>query len=275
MFVDNVNNHIQHALALAFDAGFKMPELFFKNNLTDEQIERLESDYHWEFIDNTVIFRPDGTEVSYVMFWNGEKFICHTIFINDKALMNDSQGGDIPANCVTCFPGKLSINKQLTKISSELAEREKNWKGFITLDLILTGGNIIYRDIRFSLLEDYLFCLATLNKSGIEELIEKLESGETLPKPEGFACSMRLYTYPYDPFENKQAAAAAYPFISAAYEGTESFILTHRGERIKDTWKDLLSQIPKHAAKYNLCYRTDGDKKARQAYNTLMREHYL
>jgi hypothetical protein len=247
----------EYEIATAYDVGLDVPRIKFKN---------MDVDYPYTIDGNLTIEKIDGVDVSFSAFWNNG-FSFWTTIINDKFLLSGKQGPELTANCVTVFPAKSKkmesvFNKLINKFSDE------NYIGFITVDVIIKEPHIYYDRIHFNICADYFMGIVELSDMDAETLITCIESGEHIEKPQGYSCTLRLWDYPYCPERNKFKALK---YAEDLKEIDECYIATARGNTIKHTWKNLYKNI----ADMDLCYRIDGDYKARWTFNQLKRAKIL
>jgi len=250
----------EYEIATAYDVGLDVPRIRYNSAEIDGEFIR---------DGKLLIEKINGIDAGFTAFWNGEEFSFWTVIINDNKLLNGSQGPNIGSNCITVFPGKI---KKIQTIFERLIGRfsAENYRGFITLDVIIKDGKFYYDRIRFNILPDVLYAVIELSGVDEEELIIGMESGRHFEKPKGFACSLKLWDYPYSITGNKNAVIK-YSETHELIEIYDSFIATSRGDTIKKTWKNLYKNI----ADIDICYRTDGDYKARWTFNQLKRQRIL
>lgn len=264
-----VREQRQHEIALAYDMGLVVPDVKFIGN---EDIE-LDNSWYMAIPGKLIIKKIPGIDVSLSVWWDGEKFSFYTVVVSDPYMMNGGQGPALESNIITVFPGKIQCLKSpLSKLAAIIREREPYYKGFVILDVILNDQKAYYKRIHFGTTYDIIYAMGTLVDMNPDDLIAFIERDGNMKKPEGFSASLRLYAYPYEPDLNFHVVISG-PEIKA-HRGPECFFLTEKGRTIRETWK----KIYKHTyglQEYGVCYRTDGDNKARKVFNRLKREHYL
>ena len=259
----------EYEISTAYSVGMNVPRIQYLGDKTLTEIEQISLDKQWDVVDSIAIERLEGIDCSFVAFYNGEDFLYNTVVVNDKKLLTGNQGIELPANIVTAFPGKSKkISSIMKKLSEKFLEAE-DFTGFVTLDVVFKEDKLYYERIRFSILYDYLHAISSLSNMDVESLLAVMESGEKLGKPEGYGCSLRLYEYPYGT-NNKNAA---YPYIEEynLKETEDCYVVTGSGKTIKKTWKDLYRKIKD----VDMCYRLDGDYKARWTVAKLKQGKYV
>ena len=260
---------MRHNLALAFDIGLEVPEFHLLRNKSEEEREQF-TPAEWRIIDDVAFKRIKGFDVTCLMFWTREKFRFQTIVINDNKLLTGGQGMELDYNCVTVFAGKIELGTQLNRLKKELIEREPDFRGFITLDLTLTEHKIYYRHISFKVKEAYFYAIEALAGQSIGTILGALEADTPVEKPKGYGAALCLYEYPFNPVTN-------YPVenIVTHIDMYDMPIVTGRGDKIKEAWDNVYKTIPDDVTYYNVCYRTDGDKLARDTAHFLFKHKKL
>lgn len=262
-------NRIHENISLAWDIGLNVPDLQLKKAGEIIDLDTWEADPSGQ-----VYFKKiQGPVMTYSQFWDKNKFRCYTCMVNDRALLNGGQGVALSSNCITAFAGPpVPIMQHLDKLAEILSE--KDYYGFVTIEVTLAGGKPWYKHIELGTGYDYLQAMSALNEiEDVDDLVRQVESGEEMEKPSGFGATMRLYSYPYNITEN---VALFHTLAEAGLEikrGDEGPILASHGPTIKKTWARMYAQIPPKINEL-ACWRCDGDVLARRTYNTLMREHY-
>ena len=260
----------EYEIATAYDAGFHVPKIQYLGDKTLTEIDEIELDKNWEVVDRKLAIEVmEGITCSFVAFYNGKDFSFNTVLINDNYLLGGCQGVRLPANAVTAFPGKSKkINNILVKLSEKFMDKE-DFTGFVTLDVTFQEDKVYYHRIKFNILYDYLHAISALSNMSVDSLLKTMESGESIEKPEGYGCSLRLWEYPYG--QHNKIIAEPYVEDHGLQEIEDCYVITSTGKTIKKAWKSLYRK----AKDIEMCYRLDGDYKARWTYNQLKQNHYV
>lgn len=265
---------IEHNIGLGWEMGLAMPELKVRKMLSVDDFESMDDSWVLDPSGEVFVQHVSGVDVSYSQFFNGDKFSCFTTMINDRAMLNGGQGIKLDSNCITAFADAPAFLKScLAKMKVKLKEYMPDFMGFVIVDVTLKDGRPYYRAINFTTKLDYLNVQAELNGLEVEDMVAKIEAGVSLPKPEGFASSLKLYVYPYDVRTN---LALRFPMSKMDINfklGDEGLNVVSTGNTIARAWKNLYHKIPEGVEKY-ACFRLDGDVEARRSYNIMMRNHY-
>ena len=250
-------------IALAFEIGLKVPETLFFGSFDDDKKKEVFMSGEWDVVaPNLALAHKGDFELTCSAFWDGNKFSLWMLSFKDRYLLSGSQGGKLPENCLTIYPGKII---QLKKQFKLLSARDPEYRGFINIDITPVNGKLYYKKIWFGAHWDFLHCLSELYEKPLDALF-KTERIDDIPV-EGFACSTRLYAIPYDAIENKIA-------VEGFKEGEDCWIAVGRGKNIKETWHELYKSVT-GINKLGLCYRIDGDVMARRTFAYLKKEKYI
>jgi hypothetical protein len=166
---------------------------------------------------------------------------------------------------------KNPLAKQFEKIGESLVKYEPEWRGLVSVAVTITSDNKpFYKKVTFGVHEDYLFCLGYLYGGSVDDFSKNLIE-DTLLAAHKYAVSTRLYAYPYIVNNNKKIVTLR---TNNLFEIDEAYVLCHGGDTINQSWKNLYHQID-GINKFGVCYRTDGDKKARRVFNDVKRSRFL
>lgn len=269
-----INTSLKENFSFGWQAGLKMPDFKFYNATPPEEWAGITTNGKWIVEDGIAIRKKEGSSVACIDYWDGEKFCYPHIAINDKGLLNESQGPQLDANSVTLFRNRDRICRdEFRKIAHLIKQREFTYRGFVTLEVTLSPDGVWYNGIQFGLVEDYLFLLSKLY--GID-LIDVDTPDWNAPTEYNFVCSLRMWTYEHD--RKFQVIAIRTPdFIDGMnIESIENFIIvTSGGKRIYDCWKKLYESIPENLPSIGVCCRTDGDDFPKRIYHTLKQEKII
>ncbi len=260
----------EYEIATAYDVGLYVPKIQYLGDKTLAEINMIDLDKGWEVAEKKLAIEVlEGVQCSFVAFWSGEEFFYNTIIINDNYLMTGQQGICLPANAVTAFPGKSKkVDNILKKLAEKFMEKEA-FKGFVTLDVTFKEDKLYYNRIKFSIIYDYLYSLSALSNIGVDTLLARMEAGDKVEKPDGFGCSLRLWEYPYGPANI--VAGEKYVEEHHLEKADDCYVITSNGRTIKKAWKNLYNK----SKDIDMCFRLDGDYKARWTYNQLKQNKYV
>jgi len=267
--IENTNMRIELNVALAYEMGMSVPDVIFLGHLDARKREEIIEDTGWQVIQSIAIKSVAGIPVTASAFWDGAQFSLYTLSIQDKHLLTGGQGPLLNANLVTLFPGRIALcDSYFTSLGDVLKKREPAYRGFVNFEVQLEDDRVWYQRIIFGATYDFLYCLAELHGMNIDEMIQNPPAGGM-----GFASSLRVYSYPYDPVENKTNIELLMTDIVCA-EGDESYIVCRRGENIKKTWQTIYDDLAK-GHRDGICYRVDGGGAAKGIYHNLRWGRYV
>lgn len=267
--IENTNMRIELNVALAYELGMFVPEVIFLSHLDAQKRAEIAGDTGWQSIQSIAIKRVAGIPITVSAFWDGEKFSLYTLSIQDKNLLAGGKGPLLNANLITIFPGRIVLcDSYFSSLGDVLKKREPEYRGFVNFEVRLDDTKVWYQRIIFGATYDFLYCLAELYGKNIDDLIQDPPAGG-----EGFTSSLRVYSYPYDPMENKKNIESLVTDILCA-EGDESYIVCRRGENIKNSWQAIYDDLAKGHMD-GICYRVDGGGAARGIYHNLKRGRYV
>jgi len=272
MNIEFYNSQVQYNVALAFELGMDVPETLFLGNLEDK--DEIFFSPEWDILSHNFALRHiEGIEITASAFWNGESFSYFTLSSRDNYLLSGAQGIKLSDNILTCWSGKLNITKKIFKRIEEKLLNEE-FIGFVHFDIVLDEDRAYYQKITFGSTVDFITCLSELHDKHMDVLTRDEDK-----RPRGFASSLRLFVYPYDPDTNilyidscvREKRFNQSPII--VQKGDESYILCRKGSTIKDSWREIYKDT-KGLALHGICFRTDGGRKARRIFNEIKRRQY-
>jgi len=271
----NAQQQLQYNIALAFDIGLEVPELKYLRTIPEEERDAVVNDpFSWRIYPylNLAIQRITGLEMTWTAWWDGERFKNITLSIQDKWLLDGNQGVELESNLVTVFKGEtLTIGKHIGRLAKNIKEKDPEFKGFVSMDLIFKKGKAYYKAIHFGVSYDYVYCLSKMAGINPDLLAVKLEKNEDVNLELDYAGSVRLWSYPYEAEYNKEVLLENSEHI---LEGDESFICVCSGKSIACVWKRVYEVL--HNSKlYEACYRTDGHYRATDIIYKLRKMKYI
>jgi hypothetical protein len=172
-FDDNIIQVVDEA----YRVGFNLPEKFFKGN---PQNLNLESKEVYENYPLNII-KPEGIEFSYIIFWDGRRFLGGYISINNN--YTGVQRGEFSRNGSTLFAGHVP---EIKKSYKKLLKEEPMW---IARAFILGVDNRIYYWGIDSVIE-YSSSIYALTGDRLDDITSKFINKEKTFKPEGFTASI-------------------------------------------------------------------------------------
>lgn len=270
-----LNTDARQQLYLAYEMGFPLPgDIIQLYQMPPHQVRQLSDDTNILILDqDTAIVRPDGIEMSYSMFYNGEKMSLYTAIINDRYLLAGRQGPEMDINCLTLFCDKPApIMPHVKKMIGILSQWIENFTGFITLDVTLAPDGPWFRRAHVKTVRpEYLETMARMVDLTVDELVAQIEVGEDIQRPTGYGTCLQLYSYPYQVEDNFTLIPDLVGAGVRCKEGYNGPVVVSYADTIKSAWKSLYKQIP---SINGVCFRADGDRYARQIFNKLKKEGY-
>ncbi len=253
--IESINDFEHRHYTLAYELGFKQPDV--KVLKTREDFEAYAD---WD-IEGDIAREPvEGIKTSFWAWWDKEKFIYPSIGFRNKKLLSGDQGADLNENLLTIFEDKSkTINKYKEKLSPIL--KEDDFEGFISFDLIV-GKELYYRKMASKVTKQFVFTFSALLGVDCLELEDFLEKGESAFK-KNFACSMRVFDYPFIPKNNLAMKA------DLLYDEF-SYIAVGCGDTIREAWDATVGKAPPLS-----CYRIDGSQISRTGFNDLKRKKII
>lgn len=273
-FTDQINEQIQHQVALAFDVGMTVPEILFLGSLDPERREQIIYDPTWEITSRDIgmaMKKMDGIPIMASAWWSGDHFDFHTLAIQDRALLNGGQGPTLNSNIMTIWSWRLELLKKIfKKLSQKIMDKEPDYVGFINIELTLGDDLAYFRRIFFGATYDFLYCLSALHEKDLNILFDSRSENTR-----GFSSSVRLHAYPYGLPENKNLVDSirdrmALPELK---EGDETYICVRQGDTIRESWDRIMSDLGP-LGKHGICYRLDGSHYTRKIFNEIKRRQY-
>lgn len=252
----------QANIECAYELKMLVPQPRMKKNILPEDWDSMTLDGKWDIIDDDFIMeRIEGVPVSFVAYWTGEKFILGSMVLKDRHIADGSRGPKLYENTNTLMASDLKI---ISKYMQRLVEEDKEFTGFIDIEVILSNS-VYYQRINTAITEDVMFCLSEMYNIDPVDFYDTVAGLEDTPDAKSlYSCSMRLYSYPYEPEVNKKIINIA---LDGLRECEDCFILVARGDRLKSVWKKVKAQsyqLPKY-----VLFRTDADSPHRRMFNAL------
>ena len=261
---------IKQSLAIAIQAKFDVPEFLILDTFTEEKYREIESSPDYDIIDNVAIPVSD-MDIDQVLYFRNGEFHYPALFINDRYLLSGRQGGILPANLITAFPGKIIRTRQLQALQRIIPE----YSGYITISQSIIDNKLYFKDLKFGILPDYLPHLEALHgEESPDWFFHNLEDLK-LKEPKGMTASCRLYSYPYG--EDNLQVVEQFPEINAILIENCYMTLKHSQKaHIKDLWKELYKPLlDPYYAHNGLVFNPDGGIKARKVYDVIKKAGFL
>ncbi len=261
--------------SFAFDAGLHVPELKYLKNLSEDEIYEIQKDVRWLIkYPYFAVRRVDGVYATLIDYWDGERFSFPHVSFNNRYLLDGDQGVELGANAITLFKNRDRIGEEeFSKIGKTLADRGETEPTYVLLDCFISKNGIFFYGIDFDLVPDYLSVFSKLYGVGVEFFDYP---NPTTPTIHNFSSSLRLYSYPYSPSDNiKMIESLPIDHRMELAITPECFIVLSSGKRVYDCWRNLYASIPIDLKEFGICYRTDGDKMAKDAFFKLKRDKYI
>jgi hypothetical protein len=261
---------IKQNLAIAIQAKFNIPEFLILDTFTEQKRLEIEMSPNYEVKDGIAIQVSD-IDIDQVFYIRDGEFHYPTLFINDRHLLSGRQGGILPSNLVTAFPGQIIKKNQLTALQRIIPDHS----GYITISLSLIDGKLYFKDLLLGIIPDYIPHLQALhNEPDPAWFHHNLEDMKLEPQ-KGMSASCRLFTYPYG--EGNRQIIEQFPDIDVILTGDCYITLKHSQKpHIKDLWIDLYKSLSDPYYVHNgLVFNPDGGIKARKVYNSIKKAHLL
>ena len=270
-YIDKINSNAGLKLATAYEVGLEPLDVKHISSFDD-----LENNYNdWDVYDDVAIKRPAGIDVTCHAHWNGEKYACWIMSISDDWLLAGRQGIELMSNCFTMFSARCNLMDGYFKRMVQTLERY-NHIGFVNISITFVGDKPKYRDVYFGATEMFAVCLEKLYGDIEIELFKEKEQKRKIDESiRGFSGYMRVHGYPYHPEQNRtifesipdEKKPELFWFI-------DSYTVAGRGDNISELWKALYSQAA-GLREHGVCWRIDGDKKARQTFYNLKQKRII
>lgn len=256
---------IRQGIAIALDAKIPVPEWYILDSFTEER--KLEFITSPDFIINDgIALRTSNIDIDQVFYCKAGEFHYPVLFINDKSLLSGGQGGEIPANLVTSFPGKVLKARQIQALQRIYSE----YQGYITISLSLIEGILHFKDLYSGTLFDYVPHLQALHNEIEPEWFHHNLEELKLSNPTGMGASCRLYSYPYG--EANKQTVEQFQELNTQILADGNYIAFNYSPRlhVKHIWRELYSFLKDPYYAYNgLVFNPDGEVKARRVYYAL------
>lgn len=267
--LDNIQNNIRENILLAMDCQFTMPQIIFTGNISPEKLQDLLESKQWDLEEPALINKPSENDISYLLYFNGEKFTNSYIIINDPHLLTGKQGPELTANCVTAFQGKLKLETQEKLLARQLQDSE--YQGWITIDLVIANNKLYYSRIYLNTLIDYAVAVSSIYDIPINKLNDFVNT-ETL-ETDLYGASIKVYA---SPSMNVKPLTEQYMIDFNIEEGQEGYMYSVSGEDSPEKiWKKLYKTIPRTLNDMGYCYRIDGDYKSKKIFYILNKYKYI
>jgi len=265
-----MHTDIKQNLAIAIQSKFNVPEFLILDTFTEQKRSEVEASPEYEVIDGIAIQVSD-IDIDQVFFVRNGEYQHPTLFINDRYLLSGRQGGILPSNLVTAFPGKVLKTTTIQALQRIIPEHT----GYITISLSLMDGKLYFKDLLLGIIPDYIPHLQYLhNELDPAWFHHNLEDNKLDPQ-KGMTASCRLYSYPYG--EGNRQIVEQFPEIDSILVGDCYITLKHSQKpHIKDLWRDLYKHLSDPYYTHNgLVFNPDGGEKARRVFNTLKKARIL
>lgn len=267
MWIETVNSDPYKNIDIAIGAGLPIPDVRFTRKMDDDEKNSILSSGLWDVVGDTgiIIEHIDGPECTFSAYYDGDSLSCRVVSIHDPYLLTGGQGPNIGDNLCTVFSGtSRQIEPVIDRLLATVLKNDPNYRGFINVSVVWRGAPY-YQYISYG--ASYKFIVGLLRLYGVD--FNTFASKEFNRGPiMGFGVTMRLWIYPYDRENNKKAV------IEEVDHDDESVIVSWRGDNIWKAWNGLYKNIG-HIENAGICWRIDGDVKARQVFNDLRRLHYV
>lgn len=278
-WVERVNAEAHYNSVTAMDAGLQLPRIKILNS--NDEIDAALKDPSCYVESGMAIEKIHGPEVTFHAFYQDHEFSCRTISINDTNLLAGGQGPDIGDNVTTIFCGRSKqiidgidqepIEKAMEKLIDLAIKQEGEYSGFVNITVTYRDGIPYYKNVLYGYTLKYMAGLLSLYEGDISTFFMDPACREVrLSSVKGFGVTLRLWAYPYDE-EHNRSIGEGIPGLE--WDG-ESWIAVGRGDTIKDTWRDLYSTLAPLVNR-GVCFRTDGEIKARRVFNEIMKRQLV
>jgi hypothetical protein len=253
----------QNVLA-AHKIGLKVPDTEVLTALSLEEAEAITNSRDWEVFGNIGVKRTEGVKITQYA-WLDDNYSHHTLAVMNPRLLSGDQGDKLDANIITTWEGKIPVLKNpMVKLRKLIKEVEPEFKGFVGMSVTIKDDVPYYRHVLTRVPYDYFLAFGELmgedldhtNSGEMDKLIKEM-------KPQNkYACSFRVYAYPYERTLN---LAMEVP----GKQGHDAFIITGSGKNIHLCWEDGFNKVRDIK---DICYRIDGSQIARDTMNNLKRK---
>ncbi|PKL19575.1 MAG: hypothetical protein CVV49_00630 [Spirochaetae bacterium HGW-Spirochaetae-5] len=261
---------IKQSLAIAIQAKFDVPEFLILDSFPEDKCREIQASPDYEIIENVAIPVSD-MDIEQILYFKDGKFHYPSLFINDRYLLSGRQGGILPANLVTAFPGQIVKSRQLQALQGIISE----YSGFITISQSIIDNKMYFKDLKFGILPDYIPHLEALHGEESPDWFSHNLEDLKLKAAKGMTASCRLYSYPYD--EDNLKVVEQFPEIDAIL--IESCYMTLKYSpkaHIKDLWKELYKPLQDPYYAHNgLVFNPEGGIKARKVYSIIRKSRIL
>lgn len=266
MDIDIINKKILFNYSFAFDMRFRIPDLRYIKNLTEEEIIRYQKSPEWIVKYPDVIAKKvNGVKATLIDYWDGSDFIFPHVAFNLRELLNDDQGIELQANALSIFRNRDGLcSSEFNQIRSVFRERHESYEGYICVDFIITKDICYFDSVFIGIPIDHIFLLSKLYGVGLDKVSVPDPS---LTPSSNFGASLRLWVYPYHKQSNLEAIDGM--IINHDMDLVmldECYAIHAVGRRIHDAWHSLYGSIPSDLKEFGLCYRTDAGKKSKDLY---------
>jgi hypothetical protein len=273
-YIDEINNKINLKLATAYEIGLE-PAGVQVVSRAESKAELLYG--NWEIHEDAdlAIKRNKGIEATFHAYWDGEKFSGWVASINDNWLFAGQQGIEIHSNCSTIFAARCKIMDKYFDNLKPMLVRE-NFKGYVNIEVTFDKKKPAYRDIYFGATILFTKCLEKLYGCPEEDLIVVTEGDRPIDRfVRGFAAFARVYAYPYRGDLNAEwLAFVRQEDCPELIWDVDSYVVIGKEKSIAETWGYIYRQLAS-LNKYGICYRIDGDKKARQNFQKMKQQQII
>jgi hypothetical protein len=224
--------------------------------MSDEDRVKLLADGSWIWIQDTTtaMKRLPGGKATFHAMWDGEKVCHYYISADDPSMFGLGMGPDLRSNCITLFSGRSQVAAPyLEVLIASILRRDPQFKGFVSIECALQGGEVIYQDMTIGSTPEFLWLLSALHQKPVDDIFLPSEGSSA---PMGFACCLRAFKYPYTP-SNNQSIGKIVPVSDLKWDG-ESYISVGYGAGVKNAWRAALDKLA-GLEKYGVIYRRDGE----------------
>lgn len=268
MYTEQLNNDITQNVLAAHKIRLKVPDTEVLAALTMEEAEEISNSSNWEVTGNISIKKIPGVTISQFAWLDG-KLSNNVIAVLNDEMLSGGMGPLLEANLITLWCGRIHLlDDNFRNLAAYILEKEPGFKGFIGMTVTLHDGKPYYRKIHSRVSYDFLLAFGELMGKELDhtivddlpEIIKDLKPG---PR---YACSMRVYSYPYDKEVN------LYLEVPEGKPGVDSWIVTGKGEQVNKCWGEALIKV---GSLKDVCFRVDGSQVARATINNLKRSKYI
>ena len=273
-YIDTVNTQINAKLGTAYEIGLVPVDVKPANKTTDE--------HEWEIWgrkgEQIAIKRPSGIDVNFHAHWDGKKYSCWLMSIDDEWLLAGRQGRRLVSNCFTMFSERCRVMDEYFDKLIPMLDLHK-YVGFVNLCVSFEKSEPKFRDLYFGITDLIATCVSRLYSAPLATLFVENEGKRPVESlVRGFAGFMRVFAYPYQLKRNRELldSIEERPELFWDYEtpASGSYVVIGRGDNIAKLWNGLYAQVeglPKHG----VCFRPDGSDKARQTFYSLKQKHII